>query len=100
MGFLHKLIFEEEPITSAVHYTAEFVTVDGVKHYDNHFHYVNPDVLVCTVPEFLMINVKYFKDDNGIMYPLQNVVSIHWVLDSIINVKGNKWYYKAEDAVE
>lgn len=100
MNFLHKLIFGEEPITSAVHYTAEFITVDGVKHYDSHFRYVNPAVLVCTVPEFLMIDVKYFKDDEEFMYPLQNVVSINWILDSTIKVKGYKWYYKKEDAIE
>ena len=43
----------------------------------------NADGLLCTVPEYIMIDIKsdgYIEDQNDIMYPLQNILSIDWKL--------------------
>ena len=78
------------------HYTAHFTTTDGKEHSFNKYRYGAPDKIKCSVPEYIMIDVKsngYLKDDNGVMYPLQNVVSIYWNKDDEIHdVKLNDKY--------
>lgn len=79
---------EKNPIRGTLcHYTAHFTTIDGKEHSSNQYRYGAPEYLECPVPEYIMIDVKtdgYLKDDDGIMYPLQNVVSISWECDDII----------------
>ena len=60
-----------------------FTTTDGVEHEGLKYKWINRDGLLCTVPEYIMIEIKdegYVEDQNGIMYPLQNVLSIDWGL--------------------
>lgn len=69
------------------HYTAHFTTIDGKTHSYNKFRYGAPKQISCTVPEYIMFGVKsdgYLKDNDGVMYPLSNVVSISWECDDII----------------
>ena len=69
------------------HYTAHFTTTDGEAHSFNTYRYGAPDQIKCSVPEYIMIDVKsngYLKDNDGIMYPLQNVASIAWECASVI----------------
>ncbi|MDO4966781.1 MAG: hypothetical protein Q4E51_08760 [Lachnospiraceae bacterium] len=69
------------------HYTAHFVTTDGVSHCYTRYRYGAPEQIRCSVPEYIMIDIKsdgYLKDDNGVMYPLQNVASISWECDDIV----------------
>lgn len=70
------------------HYTVHFTTVDGATHSYNRYRYGAPEQISCSVPEYIMISVKsdgYLKDNNGVMYPLQNVISISWECDDIID---------------
>lgn len=72
---------------SIYHYTAHFTTIDGKDHSFNKYRYVASEQINCSVPEYIMIDVKsdgYLEDNNGIMYPLQNVVSISWECDDVI----------------
>lgn len=60
-----------------------FVTTDGKKHEGCKYKYANADGLLCSVPEYLMKCNKsdgYMEDMQGIMYPLQNIISITWEL--------------------
>ena len=69
------------------HYTAHFTTVDGATHSYNKYRYGAPEQIRCSVPEYIMLDVKsdgYLKDNDGVMYPLQNVVSISWECDDTI----------------
>lgn len=68
------------------HYVAEFTTVDGKKHYDAHFPFVAPDFIRCSVPEYLMIGVKYLQEDDNTFFPIENIISIKWNKDTTINV--------------
>lgn len=60
-----------------------FVTTDNIQHQGNIYNWTNPDELLCTVPEYIMIEIKsqgYIEDKNDVMYPLQNIISIEWKL--------------------
>ena len=59
---------------------ATFKTVDGNEHSFRHKFYIDPNTIRCSVPEWIMIDVKR---DGYIMvgetaYPLQNIISIDW----------------------
>ena len=87
--WLYKMIHGEKNIITVIHYTVFFTTVDNEKHKYSHFSYVNPNSITCSIPEYLMIFIKkdgYIEDDAGAMYPLQNIISIKWTMDSTINV--------------
>ena len=68
------------------HYVAEFTTVDGKKHYDAHFPFVAPDFIRCSVPEYLMIGVKYLQEDDNTFFFFFNIISIKWNKDTTMNV--------------
>lgn len=68
------------------HYVAEFTTVDGKEHYDAHFPFVAPDFIRCSVPEYLMIGVKYLQEDDNTFFPIENIISIKWNKDTTMNV--------------
>ena len=68
------------------HYTAEFITVDGKKHYDAHFPFVAPDFVRYSVPEYLMIGVKYLQEDDNTFFPIENIISIKWNKDATVKV--------------
>lgn len=64
-------------------YQPIFITTDGVKHQGYRYKWFNSDGLLCTVPQYIMISIKsdgYLEDENDIVYPLQNIVSIKWQL--------------------
>lgn len=83
------------PLIEVIHYSVYFKTIDGNKHQYTHFRYADPAQLNCSIPEYIMCKVKmdgYFKDDDGLMYPLQNVVEIKWEEDARQTVKqGGEW---------
>ena len=68
------------------HYVAEFTTIDGEKHYDAHFPFVAPDFVCYSVPEYLMIGVKYLQEDDNTFFPIENIISIKWNKDATMNV--------------
>lgn len=101
--WLYKMIYGERNIITAIHYTVSFTTIDNEKHKYSHLSYVNPNSITCSIPEYLMLFIKkdgYIKDDAGIMYPLQNIISIEWTKDSEINaIETNPYetfYYSTE----
>ncbi len=61
-----------------------FTTVDGIQHEGPDFYnWINADGLRRAAPEYMMedmINDGYLIDMNGIMYPIQNIMSIQWKL--------------------
>lgn len=72
-----------------------FTTADCVVHEGQKYKWVNSDGLLCSVPEYLMISTKsngYIKDNENIMYPLQNIISIKWELVEEKVVIDNFWH--------
>ena len=68
------------------HWVAEFTTIDGKVHHDYHFPFVAPEVVLDTIPRYLMIGTKYLEDSNNTIYPVENIVSIKWYRDATKNV--------------
>lgn len=69
------------------HYIAHFITTDGEKHINTKFRYGAPSKVYHSLPEYMMTNITsngYLKDDDDVMYPLQNIVSITWECDDTI----------------
>lgn len=95
-AWLKKFFEEIQEKETLEHYSVRFYTTDGIMHNFTKYRYAAPERLRCSVPEYIMIDVKsngYLKDDNGVMYPLQNVVSIYWSKDDEIHdVKLNDKY--------
>ena len=83
------------PLIEVIHYSVYFKTIDGNEHQYTHFRYADPAQLNCSIPEYIMCKIKgdgYLKDDNGLMYPLQNVIQIKWKEDARQTVEqGDKW---------
>lgn len=73
-----KDFFKKEPEMITVYsYRAIFKTIDGEVHY-SYFNYLDISNITCDGPTYIMIGKKYLKDENGIMYPIQNIISIKW----------------------
>lgn len=64
-------------------YQPVFITVDEESHVGCEYKWANSSGLLCDVPKYIMIYIKqdgYMEDSGGIIYPLQNIVSIKWKL--------------------
>ena len=96
---IKKIISDSALTTTIRHFTCNFVTVDGKEHSYSGFNYIDEDAISCSGPEYIMYNVRsdgYIKDDNDIMYPLPNIISISWACDDEIEnvyVKEYKVFY-------
>ena len=81
-----KMFKFKKPIMIKVeHYTVFFKTIDNKNHSFHRYRFANPNVINCSIPEYIMIEVKhngYLIDDNNVMYPLQNIISITWEKDN------------------
>ena len=77
---------------------ATFKTVDGNEHSFRYNFYIDPNTIICSVPEWIMIDVKhdgYIIVDKTI-YPLQNIISIDWYcVEKCISLR--KWESRAYD---
>ena len=96
---IKKNISDSALTTTIRHFTCNFVTVDGKEHSYSGFNYIDENAINCSGPEYIMYDVRsngYIKDDNDIMYPLQNIISISWACDDEIEnvyVEEYKTFY-------
>lgn len=95
-----KKLYSDSLLTTTIrHFICNFITIDGKEHFYSGFNYIDEDAISCSGPEYIMYDVRsdgYIKDDNDIMYPLQNIISISWVCDDEIEnvyVKEYKVFY-------
>lgn len=79
-------------------YQADFITIDGVKHRSVEYNWVNDTGLRCSVPSYIMIDVKrdgYLIGIDGNYYTLNNIISILWnKLDEKIVLYKSKYKYQ------
>lgn len=83
MGLFKKKLFEKKMVT-VQKFRPVFVTVDGNTHIGCEYKYGIANRLRCSVPEYIMIDIKsdgYLKDHRNVIYPLTNIVSIDWQLE-------------------
>lgn len=88
MGLFKKKIIAPEKLYGTSTWqklSARFKTIDGEEHYTgNRWKWLKVSGLLCGGGDYIMIDVKsdgYLKDENGVMYPIQNIVSITWQID-------------------
>ena len=82
---------EPEYITLQKH-SPNFTTTDGEYHIGLPFKWINASRIICPVSEYFMIGVKsdgYIYDENCIMYPLTNILSIEWEKIGEVSVVDN-----------
>ena len=83
-----KKFFNDRRTTTTIrHFICIFVTIDGKEHYYSKFKYIDENAIKCSGPEYIMYDIRrneYIKDDNDIMYPLVNILSISWKCDDEI----------------
>lgn len=82
MGLFKKKVFKKNMVTLQK-FKPVFTTVDGNTHTGFEYNYGIVERLLCSVPEYMMIDIKsdgYLEDNCGVMYPLTNIVSIDWQL--------------------
>ena len=83
-----KNLFKKEPEMITVYsYRAIFKTVDGEIHY-SYFKYLDISCLTYDGPTYIMLGKKYLTDENGVMYPLQNIISIKWEINDAKEVEA------------
>jgi hypothetical protein len=94
-GFKKKTAEVTKPKTTTLEkYHIHFKTVDGEMHKLTKLRAANPNAIACSIPDFYMIDRKYLEDDEGVKYPINNIVSIRFELaDTIENVieLGEDW---------
>lgn len=93
---MFKKILKKDNVT-VKKYKPLFITVDNVKHEGLECNWAIEDRLICSIPEYIMLNIKsdgYIEDENRIMYPLSNIISIEWKLLKEIIVEDNFDKYK------
>lgn len=86
-----KKIFKKDNVT-VKKYKPIFITVDNVKHEGLEYNWAIADRLKCSIPEYIMLDIKsdgYIEDENKIMYPLSNIISIEWKLSKEMIVEDN-----------
>ena len=75
-------------------YIAHFVTVDGQQHVGlDDGNWINQDAITCSSPEFLTLYAKrdgYLQDENFVIYPMANILSIKWELINEIKVIADR----------
>ena len=84
-------MFKKDKITIQK-FQAIFTTIDGVERESPAYNWAISDRITCSVPEYLIIDIKsdgYIQDENNIMYPLFNILSIEWKLVKEMVVEDN-----------
>lgn len=66
------------------HYKMVFKTIDEEVHEFNKINPINESVITCSALEYYLNGEKFLKDDTGVHYPIQNVISIKFELDRVI----------------
>jgi hypothetical protein len=75
--------FFKKDIVTLNKYKPTFITVNGQEHTGVEYNWAIVERLKCSIPEYIMVDINsdgYIEDENKIMYPLANVVSIKWNL--------------------
>lgn len=97
---MFKKLFKKEKVTLQK-YKPFFVTVDGVRHEGLEYKWAIKEK-IDNVPKYFMYDIKsdkYIEDKNGIMYMLNNIISIEWKLikEKIVEDNFNVYQISVSD---
>lgn len=102
---MFKRFMKKPQLTTLRHYKVHFKTVDGELHTFSKMCYCDESTINCTALDYYLIGMYRLQDDEGIFYPISNVIKIFAELDDTIeNVivdycglsYGATWYKKSE----
>jgi len=88
--FKKKIVKPE--LTTLKKYKINFTTVDGINHTYTKVPYADGDSVLCSIGEYYMIDEKFLKDDEGLLYPINNIVKIEFVETETIENVVKKYY--------
>jgi hypothetical protein len=76
-------------------YKLIFKTVDGEMHELNHIKPIDETAINCSALDYFLIYYnKFLEDDEGVHYPIENIISIKFELNGTIsNVKQKEEKY-------
>lgn len=86
MNWFKNFCKREPEMVKVYSYHAIFKTIDGEVHH-SYFNYLDLNTISCDGPTYIMIGKKYLKDENGVMYPIQNIISIKWEINDTKEVE-------------
>lgn len=61
-----------------------FITLDGKEHEFNRLNYIDTNAISCSVGEYYLIGERFLQDDEGSIYPIENIQKIRFDLENII----------------
>lgn len=70
--------------TTLTNFSIEFTTIDGVVHKYDNVALCDESTLKCSGLEYYLYNKEFLKDNDGIMYPMKNIISIKQVINRYI----------------
>lgn len=70
----------EPKLTTLEKYKIVFITLDGEEHECNRINYIDPNTISCSVGDYYLIGEKYLENDEGYIYPIENIQKIKFVL--------------------
>lgn len=83
--------------TTLEEYHIHFKTVDGEEHIFTRLCAGNPNALTSRdIPKYYLIDRKYLSDDEGVKYPINNIISIRFELvktiENVIELMDNPYF--------
>ena len=70
---------EKRPETTTLtKYHIHFKTIDGEVHLFTGMNYVDPSAIRCHIADEYLRGENFLKDDEGIRYPINNIISIEF----------------------
>lgn len=85
MGLFNRNKEEKKVETTTLkHYKLVFKTIDGETHEFNRISHIDESAITCSALDYYLSNEKFLKDDAGVHYPIQNIISIQFELDNVI----------------
>lgn len=74
-------------LTTLKRYKIVFTTLDGEDYEYSRVNYIDDDTIQCSVGEYFLIGENFLEDDEGNIYPIENIQKIRFdLVDTIDNV--------------
>ena len=88
-------------LTTLTHYKIHFKTIDGEEHTYSYMASCNERIISCSALEYYLIGKEMLKDDDKVMYPMTNIVSIRAEKDEeifdVVEINDLKVWYQSDE---
>lgn len=80
--------------TTLTDFSIEFTTIDGVVHKYDNVALCDESPLKCSGLEYYLCNEDFLRDNDGVMYPMKNIIAIKQIVNRYIPHVKKKAYDK------